>query len=467
MVCCRPRASKVRPELSNVLPADQRRTDLLDVDQQQPSVRKLHKLDRSSIEICISEVQANLNLELAASDVPVDVVVESDLAEARGLYHWHATALCYEGVREEAAILAHDGRRWTVSKNQTLLTSSRDCPVASLLIPWADAFHTRVLPRALWEPNPSADEPPDAASDVAAPFSLRKSTAGLPLDGDLLDNADLLDVGWRRGAFLFKGETMVLYKDVQASDVRRGGKDVCGWLLGAMAVAADIPDFLETVVFANGEQTLTSGQAGARFLCTEDGKYSFRLWSPHSQRVEVVLVDDWLPVKRSCHTLREREYYRAQPELLFSQPSENQLWVPLLEKAVAKLLGSYKELEANQARRRDCLMGLALLTGKCSEKNETCFRWQKEASLSWKKSYLRWGTQAGTEKVIYESVGETKKSNELWDLIKIHQKQNRMMVAEIQKISSPNAYESTDYPIFILLLHQSNYLFEILYFKCP
>eukprot|EP01013_Petalomonas_cantuscygni_P043810 TRINITY_DN8485_c0_g1_i1.p1 TRINITY_DN8485_c0_g1~~TRINITY_DN8485_c0_g1_i1.p1 ORF type:complete len:529 (+),score=48.38 TRINITY_DN8485_c0_g1_i1:73-1659(+) len=106
---------------------------------------------------------------------------------------------------------------------------------------------------------------------------------------------------------------------VAPEDVAQGRLGNC-WLISTFATLAERPGCIEQLFVARSY--------------SHKGKYTVRIFDgrPSQRRWVTVEVDDLLP-----------RYADGRP--LFAHPSPGELWVPLLEKAFAKHLGSYAALE--------------------------------------------------------------------------------------------------------------------------
>ena len=119
---------------------------------------------------------------------------------------------------------------------------------------------------------------------------------------------------------MIKNETPVLFdKKIEPSDVIAGHEGDC-YLLSSLAALAEHPDIIKRIF---------RGQ-----VYNEEGLYKVNLRIDGG--VEEVIVDDFVPVHEN-----------GLP--VFCQPNKKtgEFWVVLLEKALAKVKGSYSSLNGN------------------------------------------------------------------------------------------------------------------------
>jgi calpain-15 len=126
---------------------------------------------------------------------------------------------------------------------------------------------------------------------------------------------------WRRPKDFLKDDAkdgkIQLYSDgIHASDIKQGALGDC-WFLAALAA---LTEFHSTV-----EELLSN------CVVNDDGVYEVVCWKNGKQTS--VIIDDWFP----CNPTTGKPVY--------SHTNGNELWVLILEKAWAKLHGSYQRIE--------------------------------------------------------------------------------------------------------------------------
>ncbi|CAF0817246.1 unnamed protein product [Adineta ricciae] len=122
--------------------------------------------------------------------------------------------------------------------------------------------------------------------------------------------------------------TWTVYSSPSPADIQQGILGNC-WLMAALSLIAEQSHIIEQIVLTK--------------MINEEGAYLIRIC--YNGVWKIILVDDYFPC--TVHN-----------QLAYSQASRHQIYIPLIEKACAKLFGSYAELCSGTLEE-----GLQLLTG--------------------------------------------------------------------------------------------------------
>jgi len=130
------------------------------------------------------------------------------------------------------------------------------------------------------------------------------------------------EIRWVRAPDCIDGQ-LVLFDTIEPGDVMQGALGDC-WLLAASACMAEFPGSLEQLFVTK--------------KISKEGKYVMRLWDLNTKDWTNVTVSDMIP----CF---KRRAWERQPHPAFAQAASSELYTLLLEKAFAKLAGSYAGLK--------------------------------------------------------------------------------------------------------------------------
>eukprot|EP00945_MAST-04E_sp_MAST-4E-sp1_P004352 g4352.t1 len=177
-----------------------------------------------------------------------------------------------------------------------------------------------------------------------------------------------------------KGGHAHLFQDgVTPSDICQGMLGDC-WLLSAIACMAEFPGLIENLF--------------SEKVFSHRGKYTIRLFNPSVNDFVHVTIDDRFP----CTS-------KENPTPMFTKPNPRggELWTMLLEKAFAKLCGSYGSLEGGYS-----LWGLHVMTG------DPVVKWHRDnKAKQWEPFELRIDEEKeGTDSCSFFSHSQLQKEND-------------------------------------------------------
>ena len=265
-----------------------------------------------------------------------------DLEGSRGIhfddYSLKKTALCVPGTRTLLGNVACNprggwqlkaGYAWQTAPAAALRDMCREN--AATVLSEVKAFRAHRLGLDGHESMPVRDVISQCRRD-----GVRFVDLDFPPDGDSLyepgSPQDQEAVWWRRVSDIFDPELIEIVLDgVEPEDIQQSRLGDC-WLLAALAAIAEFPEEINNLLCSD---------EGLTQRYNSEGVYEVTLYK-NGQRVRVRL-DDFVPCVPG-----------AGP--MYSRSSEGELWVMLVEKAFAKLHGSYQALGGGLAR--DALMDL-------------------------------------------------------------------------------------------------------------
>jgi len=189
---------------------------------------------------------------------------------------------------------------------------------------------------------------------------------------------------------------------IEAQDILQGALGDC-WLLAAMATLAE-----------------HEGAINALFQdsCVQpSGKYHIRLFDPQQKRWKVIQIDDFVPCMGN--ELDDSGVARGPdgtPKALYARPHGREIWAMLLEKAFAKLCGSYASTEAGITE-----WGICAMTGG------SAWRYTRDGA-KWERLDLVAEEESKDKRACgFKSSAETHDDEEFFQLLRYYHRQGAIL----------------------------------------
>lgn len=252
---------------------------------------------------------------------------------------------------------------------------------------------------------------PDFGPDVESVGDVRGDTANAEAG-----HSDA-DVIWVRASDFSKGDVrqkparphlqgtdMCLFEGkIEAKDILQGALGDC-WLLAAMATLSE-----------------HEGAIARLFLSHEvdpRGKYYIRLYDPQVTAWKVVAIDDRVPCEADPHAVDGvRRGVDGWPEARYARPHGKEIWAMLLEKAFAKLCGSYAAIEAGITE-----WGILCMTGG------SAWRYEVTDQGTWERNDLVIiGDPKDKRACAFRPTAERHDSGELFELLRYYHRHGAVL----------------------------------------
>jgi len=193
-----------------------------------------------------------------------------------------------------------------------------------------------------------------------------------------------------------------IFDGIEPADLLQGAIGDC-WLISAMAVLAEFPETVKAL-FVKAEHR-QKGHKGV----PKNGMYEIRLFDHARMAWRDVTVDEYVP------------YQPATGLCEFAKPHGNEVWVLVLEKAMAKLFGSYSALEAGNPA-----IAFRALTGEPDNA-----MWERTDNV-WKEKKLK----EGDVTFLKDEDQKTAESEAFFETVRDFAVRNYLMCASLKKSSS-------------------------------
>jgi len=185
-----------------------------------------------------------------------------------------------------------------------------------------------------------------------------------------------------------------LFHHVAPDDIVCGTSLRDAWFLSACAAVAEYPAWVQSMF-------------GQTTELQKDGKYGVRLYHPGRRCFSRIVIDDFVPAKG----LTKKLYFPSFAGITM----DGEIWVALVEKAFAKLCGSYLKAGAGKS----VAFGMLYLCGGGGSES-----WTQIGRGRWNRSYSQWQGQDEEinelDRVKVEEIVPDRLSidaDELWNLL--------------------------------------------------